>query len=140
MYNILLYTTYYHGITAYNPTASNAPTIGPTIGTHAYPIFELPLPLIGRIACAKRGPKSLAGLIAYPVNPPSDIPIETMIANTRSFPTPGSTSPTCAKPLIANTSTKVPTASLKKFNTGFGIEGPVQNTPSFVPASSVASN
>ena len=45
-------------------TASNAPTHGATIGIQAYDQLEGPFPFIGRIACAKRGPKSLAGLIA----------------------------------------------------------------------------
>ena len=45
------------------------PIIGPTTGTQAYFQFESPLPFIGSIACAILGPKSLAGLIAYPVAP-----------------------------------------------------------------------
>src|SRR5205807_4200527 len=50
--------------------ARPAPMSGPKIGTRAYPQSEPPLSLIGRTACATRGPKSLAGLIAYPVGPP----------------------------------------------------------------------
>src|SRR5216110_2128833 len=52
------------------PAASPAPMSGPIIGTSAYPQSELPLSLIGKTACATRGPKSRAGLIAYPVGPP----------------------------------------------------------------------
>src|SRR6267143_1228585 len=48
---------------------------GPTIGTKAYPQSELPFSLMGRIACARRGPKSRAGLIAYPVGPPRPKPM-----------------------------------------------------------------
>ena len=70
-------------MTTNNPPASSAPMIGPTTGIHAYPKLESPFPGIGRTACASLGPKSLAGLIAYPVNPQSDIPMETIIANTK---------------------------------------------------------
>ena len=70
-------------MTTNNPPASSAPMIGPTTGIHAYPKLESPFPGIGRTACACLGPKSLAGEIAYPVNPPSDIPMETIIANTK---------------------------------------------------------
>ena len=58
--------------------AANAPpSIGPRTGIHAYAQSLLPFPLIGNIKCAIRGPRSRAGLIAYPVVPPSDIPITT---------------------------------------------------------------
>ncbi|CRG03885.1 Uncharacterised protein [Streptococcus pneumoniae] len=46
-------------------TAPNIPPeIGPKTGTIAYDQFEPPLPAIGKMACAIRGPKSRAGLIA----------------------------------------------------------------------------
>src|SRR5580698_5873244 len=54
---------------------ATAPISGPTIGTNAYPQSDFPLPLIGRMACATRGPKSRAGFIAYPVGPPRLNPI-----------------------------------------------------------------
>ena len=38
--------------------------IGPTTGTHEYDQSLPPLPLMGRMACAMRGPRSRAGLIA----------------------------------------------------------------------------
>src|SRR5688572_776767 len=59
----------------YNNAAIAAPRKGPIIGTHPYFQLLLPLPLMGSIACAILGPKSLAGLIAYPVVPPSERPI-----------------------------------------------------------------
>src|SRR5436309_13946445 len=55
--------------------ASTAPISGPMIGTPAYPQSEPPLALIGRTACAMRGAKSRAGLMAYPVGPPRLNPI-----------------------------------------------------------------
>src|SRR5699024_5713290 len=52
-----------------------APMIGPTTGIQAYPQSEVPLPGMGSSACAIRGPRSRAGLIAYPVGPPRDRPM-----------------------------------------------------------------
>src|SRR5699024_12877159 len=43
---------------------SAPPMKGPRTGTQAYPQSEVPLFLIGRIACARRGPRSRAGLMA----------------------------------------------------------------------------
>ena len=45
-------------------TAGPGTDSGPTTGTHAYDQSLEPLPLIGRIACAMRGPRSRAGLMA----------------------------------------------------------------------------
>src|ERR1041385_2710602 len=59
----------------YNKAAIEPPTIGPTIGIHAYAQSLVPLLLIGKIACMIRGPKSRAGFMAYPVVPPSESPI-----------------------------------------------------------------
>lgn len=131
-------TTASHGMISYRPTASNAPIIGPHSVTIPYPQLELPLPLIGRTACAKRGPRSRAGFIAYPVSPPKDIPQDTIIPNTNKFPTPAGAAP--GIPLIANTSTKVATTSAKMLRGIFGMDGPQENTPNLVPGSSVASN
>ena len=60
--------------------------IGATIGTHAYAQSELPLCFIGRRACIILGPKSLAGLRAYPVGPPKLIPIAQTKNPTKSPP------------------------------------------------------
>lgn len=46
--------------------AITPPIQGPITGTIAYPQSELPLPAMGRMACAILGPKSRAGLIANP--------------------------------------------------------------------------
>src|SRR3981189_1523246 len=62
---------------------------GPTIGTNAYPQSEFPLALIGRIACARRGPKSRAGFIAYPVAPPRLRPIAQTRTPHNHGPNPG---------------------------------------------------
>ena len=62
-------------INGVNPTAIIAPIIGPAIGTHEYAQSEVPLLAIGNTACANRGPKSRAGLIAYPVGPPNERPM-----------------------------------------------------------------
>ena len=64
-------------MTTNNPPASSAPMIGPTtgignvenassMGLNYFFVFAIIVSI---------GPKSLAGLIAYPVNPPSDIPM-----------------------------------------------------------------
>lgn len=70
------------------PAPINAPMIGPTTGTQAYPQFDPPFPLIGRIACAILGPKSLAGLIANPVAPPVAVPIKKISIPTKNGPIP----------------------------------------------------
>ena len=53
-----------HGIAWYSNAATTAPTTGPMMTTGAYPQLEPPLPLIGSTACAIRGPRSRAGLMA----------------------------------------------------------------------------
>ena len=55
--------------------AIEAPMNGPNIGTHAYFQSLVPLCFNGSKAWTIRGPKSLAGLIAYPVVPPRERPI-----------------------------------------------------------------
>src|ERR1039458_543963 len=69
--------------------ASAAPSSGPIIGIGAYAQSELPFPATGHSACATRGPKSRAGLMAYPVVPPSDNPIAHTSADTMYGPRPG---------------------------------------------------
>ena len=88
--------------------------IGPTTGIHAYPQSEEPLPGIGKIACAIRGARSRAGLIAKPVVPPRLNPIEMI-----SSPTMIGFSP-CVNSLVpmksnASTNTEVARISLNKF-------------------------
>src|SRR5439155_18246366 len=70
----------------YTDAAIRPPMIGPATGIHAYPQSEFPLPAIGRSACASRGPKSRAGLIAYPVGPPNDRPMAHTRIPTRNGP------------------------------------------------------
>ena len=53
----------------------SAPANGPTTETAAYAQSPSRLPGTGSTACASRGPRSHAGLIAYPVVPPGDRPI-----------------------------------------------------------------
>ena len=66
-----------------------APIVGPTIGIQEYFQLDPPLPFIGSIAWAILGPKSLAGLRAYPVAPPVDIPRTTIRSPTNKPPLPG---------------------------------------------------
>src|SRR5258708_4819411 len=72
-------------IAAPRPPASN----GPMMGTSAYPQSEFPLPLMGRIAWATRGPKSRAGFIAYPVGPPRLKPSDHAKTPHNQGPNPG---------------------------------------------------
>ena len=51
-----------------------APASGPENGTQAYSHSDGPLPLMGNIQCANRGPRSLAGFAAKPVGPPQPSP------------------------------------------------------------------
>ena len=60
-----------------NP-AKDPPNNGPANGTHEYAQSLSLLPLIGRKKCTRRGARSRAGFIAYPVVPPKDIPIATI--------------------------------------------------------------
>ena len=94
--------------------------IGPTTGTQAYPQSLEPLPLIGRKACAMRGPRSRAGLMAYPVGPPREAPMPTTRRATGSAPS-GPSPPVAVsghptpKPITTKTSTKVPMISVTRF-------------------------
>src|SRR6266849_321584 len=114
---------------------------GPMIGTNAYPQSEFPLSLIGRTACARRGPKSRAGFIAYPVDPPRPRPI----AHTR---TPHSHGPNPAGRPVDDTDllTKLkPTTirqivaivSVSRLAGRFRMAGAVQKTASFATGSGV---
>lgn len=94
-----------------------APVNGASIGSHAYFQFETPLLGIGSKKCATRGPKSLAGLIAYPVVPPMESPIAQTRPPTKQAPKAGD------KPMFAGekiecipiTRIMVPNISLRKF-------------------------
>ena len=78
--------------------------------------------------------------MAYPVSPPSDIPTDTIIPNTKNLSNPPAIPSTFAIPFIANTNTNVPIASLKIFSGRFGTDGLVENAPNFAAGSGVASN
>src|SRR3954447_17060612 len=115
--------------------------IGPTTGIHAYPQSDGPLPGMGRIACMMRGPRSRAGLIAYPVGPPSESPIASTSRPTSRPPSPNDGAAIAALAKIAstpNTSRNVPMISVTMFATVLRIAGAVQNTASFSPGSSVS--
>src|ERR1041385_7760242 len=118
--------------------------IGPTTGTQAYAQSESPFPATGRTQCASRGPRSRAGLIAYPVGPPSDSPIENTSSPTRNGPNPASQPLSGLRFLglrIASTpSTRknVPIASVIRFAAGLRIAGIVQNPPRLDSLLSVA--
>ncbi len=82
-------------------------------------------PLIGSKACMMRGPKSLAGLIAYPVGPPKDKPSPNINTPTiRGFnPSVNSFVPIANK---AKRSIKVAINSVMKFDILCLIAGPVE--------------
>src|SRR5690606_17203378 len=104
----------------YKNAADSAPSSGPITGSHAYDPLKWDLLRNGRSAWTIRGPKSRAGLIAYPVVPPSDKPM----THTRKVtgiapidPSPiGVSSPIEAsvKCKIVKIKTKVPTTSLTR--------------------------
>src|SRR5215831_17310747 len=98
--------------------AKAAPSSGPTTGTQEYDQSEPPLLATGNSACATRGPRSRAGLIAYPVVPPKDSPIDHTSMETKYGLMPGA-SPTGAsdrEPIAAITtiSNVVPVISQNK--------------------------
>src|SRR5579864_8799644 len=118
------------------------PISGPITGTRAYPQSEPPLFLIGKTACATRGAKSRAGLIAYPVGPPRLKPIpQTRIPQNHGL-NPG------ARPVGANsllpklkpTTTRqvVKITSHKRLRGSLRIAGWLQKTDSFVSGSGVS--
>src|SRR4051812_26491589 len=90
---------------------------------------------------ARRGAKSRAGLIAYPVLPPRDRPIDHTNAPTRTGPSPGANPPGAIRrensAVETRIKTNVPSASLKKFQSHLGMAGEVQKHASFAPGSSV---
>src|SRR5262245_2965599 len=84
-----------------------------------------------------RGPRSRAGLMAYPVGPPSEAPMPTTSSATASGPRPLGV---FANDSTTNTSTNVPRISVTRFQSVLRTSGPVENTASFLPSSSSASN
>ena len=108
--------------------------MGPKTGIQAYPQSDPPLPEIGKSEWKSRGAKSLAGLMANPVGPPKDNPIDQTKSPTRTGPNPW------AKPesgmrffgediaKTPNTKTKVAMISQKKLAQAFRTAGAVQKT------------
>ena len=120
------------------------PSSGARTGIHAYFQSLSPLCGMGRMACINRGPRSLAGLIAYPVGPPSENPIPmTNKATGRASREPSDTfSPSKLAPAMKKTpktKVKVPMNSVKKFQNLLRIAGDVQKVARSAAGSSGAS-
>src|SRR5260370_41638633 len=94
------------------------------------------------MACAMRGPRSRAGLIAYPVGPPRDKPMPQTRLPTRDGPSPagGPVAETLLEKIAptTNTSTKVAIVSLNRFVNVFRIAGAVQKHPNLAAVSGVS--
>src|SRR5262245_10205363 len=132
--------THHENSSLYSAAPSGPPTRGPTIGTQAYFQSDGPLPEIGSSAWASRGPKSRAGLIAYPVGPPSDSPIANTSNPTSNGPNPVAQPAPERLPVDGivsepKTSAAVPMISQIKFPATSRIAGAVQKTASFVAGS-----
>ncbi len=112
------------------------PVIGPKIGIHAYAQSDGPFLLMGKRAWAILGPRSRAGLIAYPVGPPRESPIAIISTpTTRGFkPSLNVFAPIASSP---NTNTAVPISSDPKLDGVCLIAGAVANTLNLAPGSSV---
>ena len=84
-----------------------------------------------------RGPKSRAGLIAYPVVGPKEKPTAKITSPTIIGPNPAATllGPIA---MIVITKTAVPSASPKKFEGVWRIAGAVENIPKIAPESLVS--
>src|SRR6516164_5801211 len=97
---------------------------------------------MGRMACARRGPKSRAGLIAYPVVPPKDKPIPQTRLATREGPSAlaGPVKETAFEKIAPTTKTRtnVPMNSLTTFAQTLRIAGAVQKQASLALASGVS--
>src|SRR5256885_2919129 len=121
--------------------AKAAPSKGPMIGIGAYRQSELPLAGIGRTACATRGAKSRAGLMAYPVGPPRLNPITQTSTPQNHGLKPGArpVGPSDLLPKLKPTTIKhtVAIISQSKFAGKLRIAGAVQKTASLVAASGV---
>src|SRR3954467_5361621 len=121
--------------------AKAAPSKGPMIGIGAYRQSEPPLALIGRTACATRGAKSRAGLMAYPVGPPRLNPITQTSTPQNHGLKPGASAvgPRDLLPKLKPTTIKhtVAIISQSKFAGKLRIAGAVQKTASLVAGSGV---
>src|SRR3954463_2077788 len=118
------------------------PIIGPTTGIHAYSQSDVPFPGIGRTACATRGAKSRAGLMAYPVGPPRLNPITQTSTPQNHGLKPGArpVGPSDLLPKLKPATIKQAVAiiSVSKFAGNFRIAGALQNTASLAPVSGVS--
>src|SRR5204862_3820188 len=119
-----------------------APMSGPMIGTGAYRQSEPPFAEIGRTACATRGLKSRAGLIAYPVGPPRLNPMTQTSTPQNHGLKPGA-SPVGPSDLLpklkpATIRQVVTITSQSRFAGKFRMAGAVQKTPSLAPGSGVS--
>src|SRR4051794_8220369 len=122
--------------------AKAAPSKGPMIGIGAYRQSELPLAGIGRTACAMRGAKSRAGLMAYPVGPPRLSPITQTSTPQNQGLKPGArpVGPKDLLPKLKPTTIKqmVAIISVSKLAGNFRIAGAVQKIASLAPVSGVS--
>src|SRR3954465_1374819 len=122
--------------------ARAAPINGPLIGIGAYRQSELPLAGIGRTACAMRGARSRAGLMAYPVGPPRLNPITQTSTPQNHGLKPGArpVGPSDLLPKLKPTTIKhtVAIISQSKFAGKLRIAGALQNTASLAPVSGVS--
>src|SRR5438046_483861 len=124
------------------PAAIAPPMSGPKIGTSAYPQSEPPFCGIGKTACATRGAKSRAGLIAYPVGPPRLKPITHTRTPQNHGLNPGAR-PAGARDLLpklkpTTTRQTVTITSHNRFAGMFRIAGWVQKIASFAALSGVS--
>src|SRR5437764_12497663 len=122
--------------------AKAAPTKGPMIGIGAYRQSELPLAGIGRTACATRGAKSRAGLMAYPVGPPRLNPMTQTSTPQNHGLKPGArpVGPSDLLPKLKPATIKQAVAIISgsNFAGNFRIAAAVQNTASLEPVSGVS--
>src|SRR2546423_1704492 len=113
----------------------------PAAGTSAYPHFDFSFPPIGRMAWARRGPKSRAGFNAYPVGPPSPSPIAQTRAPQNHGPNPiaSPVDDTALLEKVEPTTIRhvVAMISVSRFAGKLRMAGAVQKTPNFVLGSGV---
>ncbi len=98
--------------------------MGPIIGIQEYPQSLFRFRGIGNIVCIILGPKSLAGLIAYPVVPPSERPI----AKTRKATGSASIDPIPTSGAAINRTAKTRTKAAQRklvYNTVLSDEGEI---------------
>ena len=113
--------------------------MGPATGIHAYDQSLSRLPDIGSTKWAMRGPKSRAGLMAYPVGPPNPIPMPATSNATGNASNAPSELVGADAANAPKASTNVPMSSVKKLENEWRMAGEVLNTPSLRSGSSVAS-